>query len=179
MKKLILSVAIIAAAAAALASCSTSAKKAADKGEAIKANIESCTDPDSLKIYAAEAQAYADKLVKDGNDAAAKAYLEEVTPAIQAKDPSAVSALDRLKNEADSAAAAVAEKADTLASKAKEKAGELKDKASDAKDKAVEKGKDVVEKGKDAVSNAAEKSKEAVSDAAQKSADKVKDVLGK
>jgi len=178
MKKLILSLAVLAA-AITVASCATSAKKAGDEGEAIKAKIENCTDPDSLKIYAAEAQAYADKLVKEGNDAAAKVYLDEVAPAIQAKDPSAATVFDRLKNEADSAVAAAAEKADTLASKAKDKAEELKDKAVDAKDKVADKTKEVVDKSKDAVSNAADKSKEAVSDAAQKSADKVKDVLGK
>ena len=189
MKKTVLSFAVLAAALMA-ASCTTSTKTAEDEGAAIKAKIENCSDPDSLKIYAAEAQAYADKLVKSGDDAAAKAYLEEVTPVITSKAPQDASLLERLKIEADSAVMEASEKAEAVAAEAKEKAEDVKDKAKTISKDAVEKGKETVEKGKEAVSNTvekgkeavsntAEKGKEAVSNAAQQGADKVKNLLGK
>ena len=101
MKKLILSFAVLATLAAT--SCGTSVKKAEDEGAVIKAKIENCTNPDSLKIYVQQAKDYAAKLVKDGDDSAAKAYLSEVAPVVQAKDPSAAGVFSGLKAEADSA----------------------------------------------------------------------------
>lgn len=178
MKKTVLSFAVLAAALMA-ASCTTTTKTAEDEGAAIKAKIENCSDPDSLKIYAAEAQAYAEKLVKSGDDAAAKAYLEEVAPVITSKAPQDATLLQRLESEADSAVIEATEKAEAVAAEAKDKAAEAKDKVSTISKDAVEKGKETVEKGKEAVSNTAEKGKEAVSNAAQQGADKVKGILGK
>lgn len=62
MKKLILSFAVLATLAAT--SCGTSVKKAEDEGAVIKAKIENCTNPDSLKIYVQQAKDYAAKLVR-------------------------------------------------------------------------------------------------------------------
>lgn len=95
MKKLILSFAVLATLAAT--SCGTSVKKAEDEGAVIKAKIENCTNPDSLKIYVQQAKDYAAKLVKDGDDSAAQAYLSEVAPVVQAKDPSAAGVFSGLR----------------------------------------------------------------------------------
>lgn len=46
------------------ASCS-STQKAKDEGADLKAKIENCSNPDSLKVYVEQAKAYADKLVSD------------------------------------------------------------------------------------------------------------------
>ena len=75
MKKIFF-VAVVAM-AATLASCSGT-KQAEDKGAALKAKIENCTNPDSLKLYVQQAQEYAQKLIAEGKDKEAQAYLEEV-----------------------------------------------------------------------------------------------------
>lgn len=167
MKKLILSFAVLAAMAAAT-SCSVSEKKAEDEGAAIKAKIENCSDPDSLRIYVKQAQEYADKLVKKGDDKAAAAYLDEVAPVIQAKDSSAVGVFDRLKAEADSTL-------DKAADATKTAADSVAAKASDIKDKTVGAAKDATEKTVEAAKDVKDKTVGAANDVK----DKVKDALGK
>lgn len=162
MKK-ILFVAVVAM-AATLASCSGT-KQAEDEGAALKAKIENCTNPDSLKLYVQQAQEYAQKLIAEGKDKEAQAYLDEVTPAVTAKDPSLVNVL---KAQGDSVAADLKEAASAVADSASAKAGEIKDSI-------ASKGAKAVDAAKGAASNAAD----AVSDAAQKGADKVKDLVGK
>lgn len=166
MKKLILSFAVLATLVAT--SCGTSPKKAEDEGAAIKAKIENCTNSDSLKIYVQQAKDYAAKLVKDGDDSAAKAYLNEVAPAVQAKDPSASDIFSGLKAEADSALTTAKNAVDSAASKT----GDAVKGAVDAtKDKAAEVGSAVSDKASDVKQKAA--------DAVQSGADKVKEALGK
>ena len=152
MKKLILSFAVLAAMAAAT-SCASSEKKAEDEGAAIKAKIENCSDPDSLRIYVKQAQDYADKLVKSGDEKAAEAYLSEVAPVVQAKYSSAAGLFDRLKAEADStldtAVDATKTAADSVASK-------------DVKDKTVDVAKDVKDKTVDVANDAKDKVKGAL-----------------
>ena len=121
MKK-ILFVAVVAM-AATLASCSGT-KQAEDKGAALKAKIENCTNPDSLKLYVQQAQEYAQKLIAEGKDKEAQAYLDEVTPAVTAKDPSLVNVL---KAQGDSVAADLKVAASAVADSASAKAGEIKD----------------------------------------------------
>lgn len=164
MKKLFLSIAVVATLAAAT-SCSPSAAKAEDEGAAIKAKIENCSDPDSLRIYVQKAQDYAAKLVKKGDDKAAQAYLDEVAPVIEQKDPSAADVFKGLVNKADSAVTAAA---DSAAVKAQEKAEEVKDKAAEAASKTADK-----------ISDAANAGKEKAADAIQSAADKAKSALGK
>lgn len=167
MKKLFLSIAIIGA--ALLGSCSAE-KKAEDKGAELKAKIENCTNPDSLKIYVQQAKEYADKLVKEGKDEAATTFLNDVTPAVEAKDPTAAATflgLD-LKAKTDSAIDATKEAAKNLADSVGSNADKVKDAVS-------EKAGDVKNAAKDAVNSAKEKTAEA----AQAGADKVKDLMGK
>lgn len=171
MKKLFFS--SLAVAAVLMTSCSskTTEKEATDEGAAIKAKIENCSDPDSLKIYVQQAKDYAAKLVKEGNDTAAQAYLNEVAPVVQTKDPTAVNIFDQLEAKADSTVSTVAEKADSL-----------KDKAADATKAAVENGKEkaaaAADEVKDKAAAAAETAKQKTADAAQSAADKVKSALG-
>ncbi|MBD5265880.1 MAG: hypothetical protein HDS44_02820 [Bacteroides sp.] len=187
MKKLILSIAVVGA--AMLVACSAE-KKAEDKGAALKAKIENCSDPDSLKIYIDEAKDYADQLVKEGKDAAATDFLNEVTPAVKAKDPAAALRFTGLKLEAqaDSALEAAKESAKNLADSTKAAVESAKDAAADkikdAKDAAAEKvnsAKDAasekVGEAKDAAKNAVDAAKTKAADAAQKGADKVKELM--
>ena len=172
MKKLILSFAVLATLAAT--SCGTSVKKAEDEGAVIKAKIENCTNPDSLKIYVQQAKDYAAKLVKDGDDSAAKAYLSEVAPVVQAKDPSAAGVFSGLKAEADSALTTAKNAVDSAATKT----GEAVKGAVDAtKDKAAEVGNAVSDKASEvgnAVADKASDVKQKTADAVQAGADKVK-----
>lgn len=169
MKKFVLSAALVAV--VMMSSCSTSEKKAEDEGAAIKARIENCTDPDSLKIYVQQARDYADKLVKDGDDSAAKAYLDEVAPAVEAKDPSATSVFTKLGEKADSmvnlATDSIKSKTEAAKESVKDAAEAGKEKASEAVDNAKEKAADV-----------ADKAKEKTADAVQAGADKLKEALG-
>lgn len=171
MKKLFLSAALVAT--VMMVSCSAE-KKAQDKGEALKAKIENCTDSDSLKIYVQQAKDYADKLIKDGKDSAAETFLSDVTPAVKAKDPSAVLGLTALDLKA---------KADSTFEATKESAKELADSTSKAVSDKVSSAKeaisDAAEQTKEKAASAVESAKEKTADAAQAGADKVKELMGK
>lgn len=171
MKKLFLSAALVAT--VMMVSCSAE-KKAQDKGEALKAKIENCTDPDSLKIYVQQAKDYADKLIKDGKGSAAETFLSDVTPAVKAKDPSAVLGLTALDLKA---------KADSTFEATKESAKELADSTSKAVSDKVSSAKeaisDAAEQTKEKAASAVESAKEKTADAAQAGADKVKELMGK
>ena len=171
MKKLFLSAALVAT--VMMVSCSAE-KKAQDKGEALKAKIENCTDPDSLKIYVQQAKDYSDKLIKDGKDSAAETFLSDVTPAVKAKDPSAVLGLTALDLKA---------KADSTFEATKESAKELADSTSKAVSDKVSSAKeaisDAAEQTKEKAASAVESAKEKTADAAQTGADKVKELMGK
>ncbi|MCM1356073.1 MAG: hypothetical protein NC212_06685 [Staphylococcus sp.] len=167
MKKLFLSIAVLAA--TCMISCS-SEKKAEDKGAELKAKIENCTNPDSLKIYVDQAKEYADKLIKEGKDADAETFINEIAPAVKAKDPVAAvtfAGLD-LKAKADSAFEVVKDAADSTKTA-------VSDKVSDAKEAVSEKAEDV----KDATKSAVDAAKTKTAEAAQAGADKVKDLMGK
>ncbi len=163
MKKLILSIAVLAV----MASCSE--KQAEDKGSEIKAKIENCTDPDSMRIYVREAQEYADKLVKEGKNDAADAFMQEVVPAVKAKDPAAASFAElKAKEAVDSLSEAAKNKAKEVSDSVSAKVGEAKDAVKDAADKANEK-----------TSDAANAATEKAANAVQQGADKLKDALTK
>lgn len=179
MRKLILSVAVLAA--MATVSCVSTEKRAEDEGAALKAKIENCTDPDSMKIYVKQAQDYADKLVKEGKDDAANAFMQEVVPAVQAKDPVAAASFAELsaKEAVDSLAAAAKDKAlevsDTVAAKVGDAKDAVKDAAAAAKDKTVEVAGNV----KDKTVEAAAAAKEKTANAVKEGADKLKDAINK
>lgn len=171
MKKLFFSSLAVAAVLVTSCSSKTTEKEATDEGAAIKAKIENCSDPDSLKIYVQQAKDYAAKLVKEGNDTAAQAYLNEVAPVVQTKDPTAVNIFDRLEAKADSTVNNAVEKADSLKDKA---AAAAQAKVEEGKAKAAEAANEVKEK----TAAAAETAKQKTADAAQSAADKVKNALG-
>lgn len=156
-----------------MVSCSAE-KKAEDKGEALKAKIENCTNPDSLRVYVQEAKDYAAQLVKEGKDKAAESFLNEVTPAVQAKDPSAAAAFTGLSLEAkaDSAIQAAKDAAKTAVDSTK---AAVSDKVQQAKDAVSDKVSDA----KDATKDAIDAAKTKTAEAAQTGADKVKEALGK
>lgn len=165
MKKLFF--AALVALMATMTSCSGT-KQAEDKGAELKSKIENCTDPDSLKLYVEQAQEYAQKLIAEGKDKEAQAYLDEVTPAVNAKNPSLISVL---KAQADSVATDLKEAASDAVEGTEAKAGEVKDSI-------ASKGAKAVDAAKDAAKGAASEAAGAVSDAAQKGADKVKGLMG-
>ncbi len=183
MKKLILSVAVIAA--VAMISC-TSSEKTAEQGSAITSKIENCTNPDSLKAYVQEAKDYVKTLVNEGKVEQAKEYLAKIEPVVMEKAPALAgtlatveTALDKVADTAkvdpteavDSAKNAVT---DSISSKAEAIKDAAADKIQEGKDAVAEKAGEVVEGTKKVASDVAEKA----SDAAQQAADKIKD-LGK
>lgn len=176
MKKIFLAVAVVAT--VMFASCS-STQKAKDEGADLKSKIENCTNPDSLKVYVEQAKAYADKLVSEGKDKEAEAYLQEVAPVVAAKDPSATSVFDKIGAAADSVAGdatdAVKAAGDSVASAANAVGDAVSDKVDAAKDAAA----GAVEDAKAKASQVAEDAKAKAADAAASAADKVKDALGK
>ena len=163
MKKLVLTVAVAASLVAV--SCSTSVKKAEDEGAALKAKIENCSDPDSLKIYVKQAQDYAAKLVKEGKDKDAQAYLDEVAPVVQAKGVAGASVLDRLQTEATDAVEAAS---DSVKAKADSVKSAVADQAVDVKDAVSEQAGELKDKATDVVNNAASKTGDALSKAGEK-----------
>ena len=122
MKKLIFTVAVLAA--MVTVACST--KKVGEE------------------IFVKQAQEYADKLVKEGKDDAANAFMDEVVPAVQAKDPVAAASFAELqaKEAVDSLAAAAKDKAqevsDSVSAKVSDAKDAVKDAAAAAKDKTAE-----------------------------------------
>lgn len=177
MKKLFLSIAILGA--MCMASCSAE-KKAEDKGEALKAKIENCTNPDSLKVYVQEAKDYAAQLIKDGKDADAETFLKEVTPAVQAKDAAAAATFTGLGLEAkaDSAMEAAKDAAKSAVDSTKSAVNSVKDAAAAKVDEAKSAAAEKVNEAKDATKNAVDAAKAKAADAAQAGADKVKDLMG-
>lgn len=168
MKKLLFTLAAVAT--LSLGACQSSEQKAADEGAELKAKIENCNDPDSLAILVGQAKAYADKLMSEGKDSDAAAFLDEVTPTIDKKDPSLKEAFQNLGD-------AVKTAADSVGSSVKDAAENAKDAAGDALENAKEKGDAAVEtakeKGAAAVETAKEKGAAAVDNAKQKAADAI------
>lgn len=82
-------IAILAFGAAVMLSACGSKTPAspANEGDAIKAKVEVTTNPDSIKAYAEEAMAYADKLAKEGKYDEASAFMQQFVEKVQAKNP--------------------------------------------------------------------------------------------
>ena len=178
MKKLIFTVAVLAA--MVTVACSTE-KRAEDEGAALKAKIENCTNPDSMKIYVKQAQEYADKLVKEGKDDAANAFMDEVVPAVQAKDPVAAASSAELqaKEAVDSLAAAAKDKAQEVSDSVSAKVSDAKDAVKDAAAAAKDKTAEAAGAVKDKAANAAAAAKEKTANAVKEGADKLKDAISK
>ena len=192
MKKLVLSIAVVAALCASAVSCSHSE---ADASGAMKAKIENCTNPDSLKAYVDEARAYADKLVKEGKVDEAKKYLEAIEPAVKEKAPAlagvlttAETALDKVKDvvgdKAEDARQSAGEAVDSARSAVGSAVDAVGDKASDIYDATKEKTKDVVNATKDkavdvydATKTKATEVTKSAADAVKEGADKTKEFL--
>lgn len=183
MKKMFLTMGAAALALVGAVSCSSksSVKDAEDEGALLKARIENCTDTDSLRIYVEQAREYAWKLESEGKGAEAKAYLDEVAPVVEKKDPAVVSYFEELKEKAkedfEEAKDAVGDAADATKDKTQELVDSVKSKGAAAVDAVKDKGEAAVDVTKKKTEAAVEKGKEKVSDAAQKGADKVKDLL--
>ncbi|MBD5375438.1 MAG: hypothetical protein HDR77_09725 [Bacteroides sp.] len=188
MKKLILSVAVVAA--AAFVACTSS--KTSDSAAAITSKIENCTNADSLKTYVNQAKEYVQTLVNEGKLEEAKAYLAKIEPIVKEKAPALAGALtsvesaidkvgdmvstDKIEATADSTKQAVADSISAKVDDTKDAIGEA---VSDTKESFSEKVSHAVENGKEAVGNAAEKSKEAVGNAAEKSKEAVSNAAEK
>lgn len=181
MKKLVLTLAVALTIGAAAVSCGNNAGSAAKD---IKAKIEHCSNPDSVKVYADEAREYARKLVAEGKVEEAKKYLAEIEPVVKEKVPALAGTfttvnglLDKVEDTAADKAADAKESASAAVDSAKSAAGSAvdaaKEKAGEVGDAAAQKASDL----KQAVSDKASDVKDAASDAVQKGADKVKDLL--
>lgn len=172
MKKVLLSVAVVAA--AMFVSCTSSADKAERSTSDFKTKIENCTNPDSLTVYVNEAKAYAQKLVAEGKIDEAKKYMAQIEPVVKEKAPALAGTFDTVKEALDKVPGAVADKTeevkDAVSDKAEEVGAAVSDKASEVTDAVADKAGEVkdavVDKTKDAaaaVSNKAGEVKDAVS----------------
>lgn len=188
MKKLIFSVAFVAA--MTLASCTGSADKKADAaatdteavanecdsdngnkceeckdcGKCIKKaleQIEGLKDEADAKKFVEKAQAFAEELVKSGKAQEAKEYLSKVGPAVVAKFPALQTAVDAADKVIDTAISACG-----AADCAKAAASDAACKASEAVDGAKAAAADAASKASDAVDKAADAAGKAASDAA-------------
>ncbi len=169
MKKLLLSIAVVAALCAATASCG----KSADSTASMKSKIENCTNTDSLRAYVEQAKAYADKLVAEGKVDEARKYLAELEPVVKSKAPALSGALSTVESTLDK----VKENASDKADEAKNSAAAAVDSAKSAVGSAAEAVKDKAADVASAVKEKTQDVKEGAADAAQKGADKVKDIL--
>ena len=169
MKKLLLSIAVVAALCAATASCG----KSADSTASMKSKIENCTNTDSLRAYVEQAKAYADKLVAEGKVDEARKYIAELEPVVKSKAPALSGALSTVESTLDK----VKENASDKADEAKNSAAAAVDSAKSAVGSAAEAVKDKAADVASAVKEKTQDVKEGAADAAQKGADKVKDIL--
>ena len=169
MKKLLLSIAVVAALCAATASCG----KSADSTASMKSKIENCTNTDSLRAYVEQAKAYADKLVAEGKVDEARKYLAELEPVVKSKAPALSGALSTVESTLDKVNA----NAYAKAAEAKNSAAAAVDSAKSAVGSAAEAVKDKAADVASAVKEKTQDVKEGAADAAQKGADKVKDIL--
>ncbi|MBJ2166418.1 MAG: hypothetical protein JFR24_00895 [Muribaculaceae bacterium] len=169
MKKLLLSIAVVAALCAATASCG----KSADSTASMKSKIENCTNTDSLRAYVEQAKAYADKLVAEGKVDEARKYLAELEPVVKSKAPALSGALSTVESTLDK----VKENASDKADEAKNSAAAAVDSAKSAVGSAAEAVKDKAADVASAVKEKTQDVKEGAADAAQKGADKVKEIL--
>ncbi len=169
MKKLLLSIAVVAALCAATASCG----KSADSTASMKSKIENCTNTDSLRAYVEQAKAYADKLVAEGKVDEARKYIAELEPVVKSKAPALSGALSTVESTLDK----VKENASDKADEAKNSAAAAVDSAKSAVGSAAEAVKDKAADVASAVKEKTQDVKEGAADAAQKGADKVKEIL--
>lgn len=169
MKKLLLSIAVVAALCAATASCG----KSADSTASMKSKIENCTNTDSLRAYVEQAKAYADKLVAEGKVDEARKYLAELEPVVKSKAPALSGALSTVESTLDK----VKENASDKADEAKNSTAAAVDSAKSAVGSAAEAVKDKTADVASAVKEKTQDVKEGAADAAQKGADKVKEIL--
>ncbi len=169
MKKLLLSIAVVAALCAATASCG----KSADSTASMKSKIENCTNTDSLRAYVEQAKAYADKLVAEGKVDEARKYLAELEPVVKSKAPALSGALSTVESTLDK----VKENASDKTDEAKNSAAAAVDSAKSAVGSAAEAVKDKAADVASAVKEKTQDVKEGAADAAQKGADKVKELL--
>lgn len=169
MKKLLLSIAVVAALCAATASCG----KSADSTASMKSKIENCTNTDSLRAYVEQAKAYADKLVAEGKEDEARKYLAELEPVVKSKAPALSGALSTVESTLDK----VKENASDKADEAKNSAAAAVDSAKSAVGSAAEAVKDKAADVASAVKEKTQDVKEGAADAAQKGDDKVKEIL--
>ncbi len=170
MKKLILSVAIVAG--AAMMACST-ADKTAEKASAMTSKIENCTNPDSLKAYVDQANEYVQTLVNSGKIKEAQEFMAKIEPVVKEKAPALAGTFTAVQ-------AAIGKAADTAKETAADAAEQTKEAVSDSIDSKVEAAKDAaadaVDNATDAVKDKASQATDAVKGAAEKVADKTTDV---
>ena len=95
MKAILLAAAAVVA--LAFGSCSKADKEAKSESNDFKAKIENCTNPDSIATYVQQAEAYARKLVDEGNVEEAKKYLADIQPIVKKKAPAHVGVFETVR----------------------------------------------------------------------------------
>ncbi|MCD8387328.1 MAG: hypothetical protein LUD17_10630 [Bacteroidales bacterium] len=157
MKKLFLSLAVIAS--LCMASCGGSAEKAADQqATEVVDQINKASSEAEAQDIVSKAQAYVEKLVKEGKIQEAKDYLDKIKPTIEQKFPSTAPLLEKAQAAITAAAALTGDKTESVTDKAKDAASEAADsiasKTGQAVDAATDAATDAANKAKDAIKNA-------------------------
>lgn len=173
MKHLLLAVAV---ASTMLMSCSGAKEQAATSADDVKAKIENCTNPDSVKLYVEEAVAYAQQLQKEGKLEEAKAYLNDLKATVGAKAPTLVDYFNKAVEAVEAVPGDVKEAVDGTVEEGKNVVDEQVDAAKDAANKAVD---EAVNKANDKVNEQVDAAKDKGAEAVQNAADKLKAGMGR
>ncbi|MCM1110392.1 MAG: perilipin family protein [Clostridium sp.] len=147
--------------------------------------IKTTKNADSLKLYIEAAKIHAAQLADENKLDSARAYLDQVMPVVQERDPGMLDSFKSVEGVIKSAAATavessesfVSEVGDSVVSKSDTIVSRTKDAVSGAVQTGREKVSDAVQTGKDAVKGAAEKVGDKASDAARSVGDKAKEIF--
>lgn len=197
MKKILLSIALVAAmcmtscggsndaskaaqdeAAAAQATADSLANVAAESKAAFEqqlteaaGKVEELKDEAEAKDFLGKAQDYVQQLVKDGKVQEAKEYLAKIGPAITAKFPALKDVVEGADKVVDAAIATGAGAVDGVKDAAENAVEDVKDAAGNAVDAAKEKAGEVVDATKEKAAEAVDAAKDKAAEVAGKATD--------
>lgn len=178
MKKLFMIAAV--AATVLLGACSKKADSSEESGNALKSKIENCTNPDSLKVYVNDIQAYAQKLVNEGKVAEAKQYLDQVLPIVKEKAPQLASTLEAISATVEKIPGQAVDGLKEAAGNAVDTVGARVDAAKEAvTNKATEAVEDAKEAAGNVVNNVKNGAVDAATGAAESATKAINNALGK
>ncbi len=112
MKKLATLFVASAVVAFASTSCGTKSALVQNQPPTQRLKLRIAPTPTALKVYVAEARAYAQKLVKEGKVEEAKKYLDQIEPVVKSKIPALAGTFDAVNGALDKVEASASDKAE-------------------------------------------------------------------